>query len=109
MANPFIITVIDPCDKPVHLAASTVVNQEYTITDISKTYTVPDFTPNPAWCAITYSYSVADTTGGAAVIFNSDAAVRLFIFNYSADLNLCGPVSTAYTVTVNGEIGITEK
>ena len=81
LANPFIITVIDPCDKPVNLAASTVVNQEYTITDISKTYTVPDFTPDPAWCAITYTYSVVDAAGDAAVTFNDDAAVREFTFD----------------------------
>ena len=109
LADPFVITVIDPCDKPVNLAASAVVNQQYTITDTFKTYTVPEFTPDPAWCAITYTYSIVDVAGDAAVTFNDDAAVREFTFDYAADLNLCGAVSTDYTVTVNGEIGITEK
>ena len=40
--------------------------------------------------------------------FNDDAAVREFTFDYTNDLALCGPASIDYTVTVNGEIGITE-
>jgi len=41
LADPFIITIIDPCEKPVGLAASTLSAQEYTITDNAKTYQIP--------------------------------------------------------------------
>ena len=33
LVDPFTITIIDPCDKPASLTASSLVNQEYTITD----------------------------------------------------------------------------
>ena len=67
------------------------------------------FAPVPTWCLITYSYTVAHPDGVAAVAFDSDPAARQFTFSYSADLDLCGLVSTDYVVTVIGEIGITEK
>ena len=50
-----------------------------------------------------------DPSGAAAVTFNNDATVREFTFNNSADLSLCGLTSIDYTVTVNAEIGMTEK
>lgn len=67
------------------------------------------YTPDPAWCEITYTYTVDAVAGGNAVSFNDDATVREFTFDYAADLDLCGTVSTDYTVTVTGEIGITTK
>ena len=106
LADPFVITVIDPCDKPVSLTASTLAAQQFTITDNPKTYQVDAYTPDPAWCDITYTYSIDVVAGGSAVTFNDDASVRTFTFNYSADLDLCGLVSIDYTVTVTGEIGI---
>ena len=109
LADPFVITVIDPCDQPVSLTASTLAAQEYTITDNSKDYQVDAYTSDPAWCDITYTFSVDAVSGGSAVTFNADATVRTFTFNYLADLLLSGPVSTDYTVTVTGEIGITTK
>jgi len=109
LADPFVITIIDPCDKPYGLTESIFVNQEYTLTQGAKSYQIPVFTPDPAWCAITYSHTVTDATGLPAVTFNNDAAVREFYFYYSSDLDLCGLTSIDYTVTVNAEIGITEK
>ena len=109
LAIPFVITTSDPCDKPVGLTESAFENQEYTITDDAKTYQIPVFTPDPSWCTITYSHSVTDTAISAAVAFNNDATVREFTFNNSADLSLCGLTSIDYTVTVNAEIGMTEK
>ena len=84
-------------------------SQEYTITGTAKTYEITPFTSDPAWCAVTYTYSISDPAGDAAVSFNDDASVREFTFHYDADLDLCGPASTDYTVTVFGEIGISEK
>ena len=43
--------------------------------------------------------------GDAAITFNSDAAVREFVFSYTSDLSLSGLVSTDYIVTVIGEAG----
>ena len=108
LAEPFVVTIIDPCDKPDSLTASSATAQEYTITADPKTYQVPAFTPVPAWCAITYTYTVDDSSGGGAVAFEDDQNVRQFTFDYEDDLDFCGPVSTDYTVTVLGEIGITE-
>ena len=72
LADPFIITIIDPCEKPVGLAASTLSAQEYTITDNAKTYQIPEFTSDPVWCDITYTYSITDLAGDEAVSFNDD-------------------------------------
>lgn len=38
LVDPFVITVIDPCDEPVSVTPSTQADQEYTITDTVKTY-----------------------------------------------------------------------
>ena len=76
LADPFVITVIDPCDQPVSLTASTLAAQEYTITDNSKDYQVDAYTSDPVWCDITYTFSVDAVAGGSAVTFNADAIVR---------------------------------
>ena len=72
-------------------------------------YQVPVFTSDPAWCAVTYSYSVTEPAKDTAVTFDNDASSREFTFNYSADLDLCGSSSIDYLMTVTGEIGMTEK
>ena len=99
------ISVVDPCDVPVSVASSTLTSQEYTITDTAKTYQIPVFTANPAWCEITYTYTIADVSGDAAVSFNSVATDRTFTFSYAVDLLLSGASSTVYTITVTGAAG----
>jgi len=37
-------------------------DQEYTITDSTKTYTIPDWTIAPNYCPLTYDYVIADIT-----------------------------------------------
>ena len=106
LAAPFTIQIMDPCDAPVSVTASVLTNQEYTITDDDALpYTVPVYTADPSWCAITYTYTITDVSGDAVLTFNSDPLVREFAFNYSADLLLCGLASTDYTVTVTGTAG----
>jgi len=36
----FFLTLVDPCDPPVSITAPTLVNQEYTLTEIGVTYTL---------------------------------------------------------------------
>ena len=67
------------------------------------------FTSDPVWCEITYSYTITNLAGDAAISFNIDPIVREFNFDYSVDLNLCGLTSIDYLVTVVGKVGITVK
>jgi len=96
---------MDPCDEPVSIAPSVLDAQEYTITDTAKTYTIPVFISDPAWCAITYTYTVTDVSGSPAVSFNDDAMVRQFTFDYASDLLLCGATNTDYQISVTGTSG----
>ena len=65
-ADPFSITIADPCDAPVSVVAATLTNQEYTITDDDAVpYTVPIYTADPAWCAIRYTYTITGVPGDA--------------------------------------------
>ena len=91
------------------MTASSLVNQAYTITDQNKTYQVPVFISDPAWCAITYSYTISESSGDGAVTFNDDPTVREFTFNYYTDLDICGLTSIDYEITVIGSNGITVK
>ena len=45
-----------------------------------------------------YSYSSSDTAIDSAITF--DAVSRTFTFDYSADLDLSGPTSKTYTITM---------
>ena len=101
---PFTITVIDPCDAPVGITSYELVDQEYTVTQTLFAYQIPPFVANPLWCDITYSYSVTDVAGDAAITF--DTVTQTFMFDYSADLSLLGQ---DYTVTVFGKAGNLEE
>ena len=102
---PFVITIVDPCDAPVSVTPSALTNQAYTITDTALPYQFPVYTADPVWCDITYTYTITDVSGDAAVSFNADATVRTFTFSYIADLLLSGAVSTDYTIEVTGTAG----
>ena len=67
----FTITIIDPCDEPISVTASTLANQEYTITQSNLDYQVPPYVASPTWCEITYSYSIMGPAGDAALTFNA--------------------------------------
>ena len=100
LTDPFIITIIDPCDNPVSVTPSTLSAQEYTITQSVFTYEVPVYVSNPAWCAITYTYSITDAAGIVALTF--DPTTRIFTFNQVDNLSLSGSNYKDYEVTVTG-------
>jgi len=66
----FTITIIDPCDAPVSVIASNLVNQEYTITQTAFDYQVPAYAADPVWCAIIYDYTIVSPSGDAALSFD---------------------------------------
>ena len=95
---------------PNSVAAPSLENQEYTITQDPVTYTVPVFTADPAWCAITYTYTITDSNGNNVVIatfspLSFDDIARLFTIDYETDLDFSGPTSKSYTIEVTGTAG----
>jgi len=100
LTDPFIITIIDPCDNPVSVTPSTLSAQEYTITQSYFSYEVPVYVSSPTWCAITYTYTITDAAGSAALTF--DPTTRTFTFNQVDNLSLSGINYKDYVVTVTG-------
>jgi hypothetical protein len=100
LTDPFIITIIDPCDNPVSVTPSTLSAQEYTITQSSFSYEVPVYVSSPTWCAITYTYTIADAAGNTALTF--DPTTRTFTFNQVNNLSLSGSTYKDYVVIVTG-------
>jgi hypothetical protein len=106
LAEPFVITIVDPCDAPVSVAGATLLAQEYTITSSAGSYSIPAFTADPAWCEITYTYSITDEAGSTVtqatfnplMPFNDDPLEREFTFDYSTDLTFSGDESNEYTI-----------
>jgi hypothetical protein len=82
LADPFIITSVDPCDAPVSVTASILIPQSYTITDVAAPYTIPVYTAEPAWCEITYTSTIFTTAGDEVVAFGFDPAGPIFSFLY---------------------------
>jgi len=68
--NAFTVTITDLCDNPVSVTASDLTDQSYTITQNKFSYQVPSFVADPAWCKITYSYTVSHPKADKALSFN---------------------------------------
>ena len=100
------MTVINSCDNPVSIAAPTVVDQEYTITDAAGTYQIPAFTIDPAWCDVIYSFTVTDPSGQFAVSFDANMDQRIFTFNNIDNVALAGTDFIDYEVEVRADAGI---
>ena len=66
-------------------------------------YEVPVYTADPAWCEITYSYTISNLSADKALGF--DPTTRIFSFEQLDDLLLSGPTEKDYTITVKGETG----
>ena len=64
---------------------------------------MPEYTADPAWCAITYDYSITNIMGDDALAF--DPLTRTFNFDQIDNLSLSGDLSTPYTITVTGTSG----
>ena len=96
----FLLTLEDPCDPPNSVSSVTLGNQVYTLTDASATpYVHPEFTIDPDYCLLEYSYSqtfLAD--GDTALVLPTPANNdRTFNFSYSKDL---APLGQTQTVTI---------
>ena len=103
---PFTVTVINSCENPKSLTASTLTDQEYTITDAEKKYVVPLFTIDPSWCDVVYSFSVEEPEGQFAVKFSADQNVREFTFFNDDRISLAASSEKRYTITVKAVSGI---
>jgi hypothetical protein len=82
LESTFTLTLVDPCDPPTSVTAATLENQEYTITDTDARYTHPDFTVDPAYCPLTYSYNsgeISNVSGQSAVF---DIGQQTLSFEY---------------------------
>ena len=56
------------------------------------------FTADPAWCAITYTYTITDSNGDNVIIatfspLSFDDIARVFTIDYETDLDFSGPAS----------------
>lgn len=70
-------------------------DQAYTITDGSKSYTVPAFEVVPSHCQLTYSLEVSPGEGSSAVSFEADTELIFTFFNED-DVSLAGSDSKEY-------------
>ena len=55
-----------------------------------KPYQIPEFTVDPPWCDVSYTYSITVPEGDAAVSFDSDPLSRTFTFSNLEDVFLSG-------------------
>ena len=92
--------MIDPCDAPQSLVASTLTNQVYTITQDAIEFSFEAFSASPNWCKVSYSYSTDNSEIKAALTF--DEAALAFKFYQDDDLSLAGQT---YTIQVHAEAG----
>ena len=53
----FLLTLLDPCDPPISVTGADFVNQDYTLTDIERSYTHPVFTISPDYCKFEYTFT----------------------------------------------------
>jgi len=93
----FTLVIVDGCDTPT-ITSTTLTDQIYYVSSGPKIYQAAAFTVYQPWCAMTFTYSASDVALNTAISFA--ATSRTFTFDYAADLNLSGPVSTSYTITM---------
>jgi hypothetical protein len=96
----------------VSIIPSTLVNQEYTVTDPSEPYSFSAFALTPSYCDIAYSYSVVEliesgttTNIDQLISFNSDVESLGFSFFYDSDTITAGLIYKEYEVTVSAVSG----
>ena len=70
----FTLTIRDPCYPPSSIASGGLTDQTYVLTTDGDLYTHNEFTIVPAYCGLTYSYSVTKLSDGTsdAVVLPSD-------------------------------------
>ena len=99
--SSYVLDVVLDCSALV-ITPSTLVDQEYIITDSAMAYQFEAFTVSPSLCFLDYTFTVTDPAGSAA-IQSLDSATRTFMFHYDADILLSGGTAVEfldYTVTV---------
>ena len=64
----FLLTLQDPCDPPISVTGADFVNQEYTLTDIERSYIHPAFTINPDFCLLEYTFQQTFLSAGDSAI-----------------------------------------
>ena len=77
----FTVTILMSCPQPTTFTPSVLTDQEYTITDTSKSFTFSPFNIDPENCAIVYTYSMTDSAIGIvvnSVINKFDGQTRTF-------------------------------
>ena len=95
----FVVTLVDPCDGPVSVTPAGLTDQAYTITQTDfADYTHPDFTVDPSYCPLTYTYVVTDLPNSSSAITGTAIAdtttaidKEVFAFLYDADLSPVTP------------------
>ena len=68
------------------------------------------FTADPAWCAITYTYTITDSNGNNVIIgtfspLSFDDITRVFTIDNETNLDFSGSTSKTYTIEVTGTAG----
>jgi len=92
---------LQTCDSPTAIIPSQLVDQEYIITDFTKSYTFTAFTTNPPGCSISYAQR-----SSASAVISFDPANRLFKFFYVDDLLLLQSLGEkTYDITVSASSG----
>ena len=82
---PFTVEITPVCTQATTFSPSVLVDQDYTISDAEKSFIFDPFVVDPAFCAIDYTYTIADVSGDV-VISSFTSATREFRFEYSIDL-----------------------
>lgn len=84
------MTLLDPCDPPIRVQSSVLIDQEYTISDANKApYTHAPYIVEPDYCVLEYSYettALVDGSGNAAQVISYVEGTKTFSFFYDKDL-----------------------
>jgi len=80
--QPFQISIIDPCDKPLWIRAPSELDGaviKYKLLQPALSFTFEEFIPSPAWCDLAYFFDVPSPL--AKMVFKTfDAKTRTFTF-----------------------------
>ena len=88
----FLLTLLDPCDPPASVTGVDFVNQDYTLTDIERSYTHPVFTISPDYCEFRYSFTQTLLQAGDSAITQYNSDETKFFYHYEKDLLPLGQI-----------------
>ena len=91
---PFTVAVINSCDAAILTNTGPLPNQEYTLTDSDKLFTIDLnlFNVTPTWCTISFALGGGALPAGLSSIVTFDAPSRQFTISSASisDLSLSG-------------------